>query len=310
LRIAWAVALAGCAKAGPAAPGGTAPDLERAGNGDAARARDLESSSVTDGGARDLASSEDLASFALDLRMSAVDLATAASDLARAPSDLAVPDLAPPPVDQAMASAPADLARTPQGDLAGSCVPTRTPCDEVCQNCPAGQACVIDTFTGTTTVCVTAGTVPTGGSCTTAACVAGDVCLIQSTVLNINLCFPPFCHTDSDCSNGGRCVFTLGGGFMTCSEGITNCDPVALTGCATGGCFLVTPDGATGCHMAGPGGQGASCDSDYACQAGHACLSLNGMPTTCFRLCNQNGDCAAGTSCSGGITGTTRKFCL
>jgi hypothetical protein len=76
-----------------------------------------------------------------------------------------------------------------------------------------------------------------------------------------------------------------------CSDRITSCNPVARTGCAGGtGCYVVTSTELTGCHAAGPGGQGAACTTNYDCQAGYACVD---DPSRCYKMCRagNDGDC-------------------
>jgi hypothetical protein len=298
------VVLAGCAQAG--APFAGFEDLARSGG-------------MRDAGSRDLARLADQAEpsdSAVERDASAVaDFANPAADLSRSVTG----DLSAPVVDLTVLAAadlatPSDLAAPSPDlggvDLAGGCVPVHQPCDEVCQNCAAGLRCTLAN-TGMATVCVAAGTVMSGQPCGNGAgaCIVGDVCLFESSRIPLNVCMP-FCRVDADCTNGGRCVGDLGNGFRVCSEPITNCDPVTLAGCASGGCYMVTPDGATGCHQVGQGGQGAACDTDYDCSAGYICLSVNMGAQACYRLCNTTADCPNGKSCNGGITGTTRSFCF
>jgi hypothetical protein len=216
-------------------------------------------------------------------------------DLSVAP-DLAAVDLASAP-DQAR---PPDLAKPP--DLVMGCVAQTQPCDVVCQNCGANLKCSVGN-TGAP-ACVQSGAVPVGSACGTAGvddCVAGAICLVETQTLN--LC-DYFCRTDGDCQNGGKCVFGLNGTnppLMVCSDPVKTCDPVAKTGCTAGAFFLVTPDGQTGCHPAGPSGECGSCTTDYDCKAGFACFQqtavcLNGG---CARLCHKgnNADCPNGETC-------------
>jgi hypothetical protein len=249
-----------------------------------------------DGGSGDLARVLDLAG---------VDLAGA--DLA-APIDLAVPrdfagvdqasgaDLASP-VDLA---GPPDLARPP--DLAMlTCVPQTQPCDVICQNCGANLKCGLG-MNGAL-ACIQSGSVPVGSACGSQGvddCIAGAVCATYSqTVRQCDY----FCRSDGDCKNGGKCVYNLSANppQMVCSEPITSCDPVAMTGCSAGACFLVTPDGETGCHQAGAGSECAVCTSDYDCQAGFACIGLTGTCPNggCAPLCHagMDGDCVGGETC-------------
>jgi hypothetical protein len=133
-------------------------------------------------------------------------------------------------------------------------------------------------------------------------CAPGSACIQETSALA--LC-APFCRTDADCEPGGRCTFTLSVGTLkVCSEPLTACHPVLpQSGCASGACYVITPDGDTGCHSAGPGGQGARCTTDYDCKAGYACFASSGG---CRRVCRSgnNSDCTGSTSCRA-ITGWT-----
>ena len=133
--------------------------------------------------------------------------------------------------------------------------------------------------------------------CTSDTCVVGAVCVLES---DIPFRVPPiafcrkFCDSDLDCTNGGRCAFQLSGGTLKiCSQKVTGCDPVARTGCPMGtGCYPVTPDGLTGCHLGGAN-SGGPCDSSYGCVAGAACIVAGGLPV-CRTLCRpgQDATCA------------------
>jgi hypothetical protein len=219
-----------------------------------------------------------------------------------------------PALDDPDAFVPGDFARLPpdleivdlaSSDLAGNaCMPATKPCDLVCQDCGAGQKCALDGNNQPS--CITDGTVPTGGRCSFGVgnCLAGDVCLIESTRLSIGVC-SPFCRSDGDCTNGGRCSVQLGA-FHACSDPVTNCDPYAMTGCASGGCYIVAPGGLTGCHDAGSGVQGFACDTDYDCRPGYLCI----RPGSCARLCKTNSDCSTNHTCAGTLAGTVFTYCL
>jgi hypothetical protein len=223
------------------------------------------------------------------------DLVASARDLTTAPPDLASmmqrPDLSAPPPDLSSTPPPPDLS-APPSDLASGCVAQTRPCDVICQDCPAGQKCGASNGLP---VCEPNGTVPTGMPCpaTGDACVAGDVCVEYSTALGIDLC-AEFCRTDSDCHAGGLCTTGLvGGNLKICSLPITNCDPVAQTGCQNGAaCYPVTPSGQTGCHPQGPGTDFSDCLTDFDCAAGYSCfVDPSGLgPNTCKPLCHQGND--------------------
>ena len=236
-------------------------------------------------------------------------------DMSRGNADLAGADLAEPPdfatgADLAgadLASLPdlspvADLSRLP--DLVMACAPQTQPCDVICQNCGVNLKCGVSN-TGMP-ACVATGMVPVGGACFTNGvddCAPGAVCLSESQSQNLNLC-QFFCRSDGDCKTGGKCLFTLNGTMpplMVCTDPLVNCDPVKKSGCNSGSCYLVTPDGQTGCHKAGPGAECGACVTDYDCQAGFACFAstANCPNGGCAKLCHagNNGDCNGGETC-------------
>lgn len=300
--LAGVLGAGACASAGPGTAypnddlGAAAPDLpvvDGRAPDVAAPAADL---SGIDLSGRDLAPAEDLAApldaapgadlsvrgdlaGLVDLR--AVDLRLA--DLA------AAPDLSPP----------RDMRAPP--DLALACVPQQKPCDTVCQDCPVGQRCSAQQGVP---ICKNVANNPAqvDATCSGDNCGAGAVCVLESDVPfripALSLC-RKFCRVDADCTNGGRCVYELvdgngmPSGLRICSQKVTNCDPVAQTGCAPGSfCYPVTPDGQMGCHAQGANA-GSPCDSDWNCAPGNACIDAGGLPV-CRKLCHagQNAECA------------------
>jgi hypothetical protein len=293
--------LAGCASAGS----GARYDLSGSGGGgdggggahDLGGAKDLrlaDLAGVTDqamasdgaapgdqGMADDLAVPQDLASAKQDLAGPKQDLA-APADLAK-PSDLVMPaDLV----------TPADLAKPSDLVMVNMCVPQTQPCDVICQNCPQGQKCGANAGKP---VCEPTGNVPDGQPCganNVDDCAPGDVCIFESQMIPLNLCMG-FCRVDGDCKNGGKCAWTLqGGNLKICSEPITNCDPVKNQGCQMGGCYVVTPNGLTGCHRTSTGAQFDACDTDYDCKGGYSCGGFG-----CQKVCRVNGDCPLFLTC-------------
>jgi hypothetical protein len=209
--------------------------------------------------------------------------------------------------DLAMQAAP-DMAVQPMPDMAmgnNMCVPQTQPCDVICQNCGVNLKCSVGQ--NGQPVCIANGNVGLGGACGNNGvddCQAGDVCVTES--MNLNLCIG-FCRVDADCKNGGKCAYTLNGGNLkVCSDKVTNCDPVNQTGCNQGACYVVTPDGQTGCHAAGAGQDCDNCVTDYDCSPGYACITgtnhCNGA-TGCVPLCHagNDGDCFSFflTTCGG-----------
>ena len=180
--------------------------------------------------------------------------------------DAAMPDLVELPDLLPVDLVGADLTRT--------C--NTTPCDVVCQNnCMMGQKCALVSGGAG---CVQTGTVPTGGACMMGNgsdnCAPGNTCVKVSNS-GLSLCFL-YCRTNADCTNNGVCGIDLGNAtFKACSEPLTNCNPIADTGCGgMGNCFvIVNGTGQTGCHGAGSGGHGASCWTSYDCQPKHTCYA-------------------------------------
>jgi hypothetical protein len=173
------------------------------------------------------------------------------------------------------------------------------PCDVVCQNCGPGHKCSLDDANHST--CVTTGAAQPGQVCTTHAgnddCGAGAVCLGVS-LAGGSACFR-FCHGDGDCAGGASCSIQIAGTpQMVCTEAVTGCSPTPQTGCGAGtACFIIDGQGQTGCHVAGTGSVGATCNSDYDCLAGLSCFQ---SPGGCQQLCRlaSPSDCPNGTACT------------
>jgi hypothetical protein len=181
-------------------------------------------------------------------------------------------------------------------------------CDPVCQNCGSGgtQKCSINSLNPQQAACMANGSVGSGGTCTGDSngdnCSAGFICLNEGKCLQ-------YCRADGDClAYNGACILgILWGGttstpFKACKSP-DGCDPVANTGCTSGGCFLYSNDLQTFCVTAGTGGQGADCTS-VGCQGGYLCVD-RGSGYKCQKVCTLNppGSCPTGTCQSvGGLT--------
>jgi hypothetical protein len=184
-------------------------------------------------------------------------------------------------------------------------------CDLVAQNCGAGMECTVffNADGGASNACTQAGPVATGAACggNLGGCAAGDICIIETSTLNVCL---EFCNVDSDCKNMGACAYTLTGTpAKLCTNGVTGCNTTTqMPACPMGeGCYIVTPDGRTGCHQTGAGAQGAMCNDDYDCQAGFLCFST-GAAAFCGKICDTMtaSSCASPLKCYGinGFTNT------
>ncbi len=110
---------------------------------------------------------------------------------------------------------------------------------------------------------------------------------------------------DADCPGRGICnsSFTVGGHqYKACSEPITGCSIVPMSGCSNGtSCFSVAADGSTGCRVSGTVGVGGSCTTggNYDCAPGEACVGSGG-PFQCRSICRLAGpstDCPSGKTC-------------
>jgi len=294
------VALAGCASPTHFSPA----DLAAGNGGDGGKPRDMAGAKGDLSTGNDGASGDDMTAAAGDMAAQAMpDLS------AQAMPDLtmkAMPDLSAQPMpDLAIAKdmvIPPDLTQSPDMVMVMQCVPQTQPCDVICQNCGVNLKCSANNMGAP--VCVATGNVPTGQPCGQQGvdnCVAGDICIELSQMQNLTEC-DEFCRMDGDCKNGGKCAYTVNGGTLKiCSDPVTVCDPVNKTGCQNGACFVVTPNGLTGCHAAGPGGECGGCITDYDCQAGFACfgpgnLCFNGG---CLKLCHKgnNNECAFPRTC-------------
>lgn len=176
------------------------------------------------------------------------------------------------------------------------------PCELVCQNCAdPTKKCGLGSGADASIQCLDNGTVYPNQACggTSSSCVAGGVCLgVASVPEDVAVCYE-WCHADSDCKTGGKCVYGVQGvtNAKTCSDPVMGCNPVLKTGCAGVGmsCYVVL-EGQTGCHIPGGSGEGDVCDSDFSCQAGLSCLSTDGVTLSCFKLCRLAGtDCTTGS---------------
>ena len=226
------------------------------------------------------------------------DLAAAPRDLAVTPPDMTVlSDLIVPPDFVT----PPDFMAIPP-DMVSTCAYTTAICDPVCQNCPSGQKCDAPS-SGNSGVCGAAGSGKDGASCSgNSDCAPGLGCFVLSS--SKNAC-REYCHVDGDCKNKGVCAWGVSGAgsaFMVCSDPLYNCNPWTQSpSCpnSSDGCYIVTPDGRTGCHATGSGDQfnrhqGDSCVTDYDCIGGASCLTYNGN-NYCAWNCD---DVGSGSECS------------
>ena len=191
-------------------------------------------------------------------------------------------------------------------------------CDPVAQDCDAGEKCRAvfypraDGGEDAGTMCVPDGSVPEIGSCMRTDGVAGDDdCAAGTYCAYFGLprstpqerrCLS-FCAADGDCDTGEVCL----GLATTTLEGVCTptCDPfgddcAVGTHCSPLGSNHVGMMGsALVCNFIGTGGQGDTCVSAEACQAGMACPALDGGATReCRNMCNATHACPGGGACT------------
>lgn len=100
---------------------------------------------------------------------------------------------------------------------------------------------------------------------------------------------------DSAPSEGGASE----GGANCSTTGVkASCDPVKLTGCAKGQCYIVRGAGAACVCPAGSNGLDQPCNTTTACAPGHVCAGTT-APGTCRRACDPTApNCATGLTCT------------
>jgi hypothetical protein len=160
------------------------------------------------------------------------------------------------------------------------------------QGCSGATTCTPVVASGASTpTCQPAGTVPSGGACTSgrADCAPGTFCAAGTCH---KLCCGSGVYGDyRACPEGEHCLrpLVIGGAGASVATGAYLCFPVnqcdaldPATGCAAGTtCQLVDPTGATACAPEGMGTPGEPCP----CKGGFFCVG-NG----CRRLCRAAAD--------------------
>jgi hypothetical protein len=237
-------------------------------------------------------------------------------------ADLFGVDQAMPPPDFAgLDLLGVDLSMPKPGDM------SMPPCTVFPQSgCSVGNKCTYDGSGATT--CITNGTKTTGQICgpSTDDCVAGDICLPETS--SLDQC-RAFCTTDTDCKQtpvsgapSPVCFFTLTG--TSSSLCTIPCNPVTkvgASGCATGlGCQLFGVMVAsnvvqkTDCSQvaATGGGDGVDCttNGDADCKAGFTCVTVGSGASAanrCREVCRigTSSDCSTGGYSCGTPSGTT-----
>lgn len=168
--------------------------------------------------------------------------------------------------------------------------------EEVC-TVPIGQACRVAPNCGCSPTqtchlisadgagkCEDAGSVPSGGPCTTnAECSRKSACL-ESTC-------GEYCAKDTDCSGGASCNAVALGGTTVTSAGICAlpCDPLNAAACRPGFACRISGNKTSCVKNPGSGGEGAPCANDLACAPTLFCDG-----TQCLQLCAVGSVCASG----------------
>jgi hypothetical protein len=193
-------------------------------------------------------------------------------------------------------------------------------CDLGSLSCPATQSCQVN-CADRSNVCASAGSVPTGGTCSVdAGCAVGSQCFGYGNLgcSNVQICLR-YCNADSDCASGGsgigpgsfcRDPVICGGvttAYHTCSF---SCDPTAAagtagaTGCPAGlACTIPSSMDHVDCtcpEATRTGKENAACTATSQCAPGLLCEQ------TCRAVClceAQNGACTAVNDCP--TSGTT-----
>jgi Cys-rich repeat protein len=127
------------------------------------------------------------------------------------------------------------------------------------------------------------------GSCETAEdCPTHYTCQLISTG---KACLPP-CTSQNDCSTGWTCANEDGGG-KACAPSGYKCEGCVINGCAAGE-TCDTDDG--GCHP--PTSTCFSCQYDWECGAGAACVKKADGQKVCMDRCGAGIACAQDTTCT------------
>jgi hypothetical protein len=204
---------------------------------------------------------------------------------------------------------------TPGDDDANPSTDNCMPCELVSQcGCP-GQACDI-TQNGSTVCRATGGGMQSVPCASKTDCANGFTCI--GRMATAQACYE-FCDNDATCVGpGGRCALTAGS-MNTQKVCTTNCNPLTSAGCPSAwGCHVAKDPSGThsDCHLAGVGGQNASCTDLEDCAPGFACVQF--ASPRCLKYCVVGGpsSCPGGSTCmpfgGGGITvgGTQFGVCL
>ncbi len=186
------------------------------------------------------------------------------------------------------------------GPDSGPPICLESPCRLVAPQCGCepGQQCTIND--SIEIVCMPDSVGDEGETCTDRRCASGLVCGEGAA---FDVCMH-FCNDDGDCVSGpgSLCIVDFGNNVKACTVG---CDPVANTGCPTGGgctVLLLSAGSAiafTNCRPVGTGSAGDACANEEGCLGGHACLPVGvGGARQCVAWCRTHEDCEIDELCN------------
>ncbi|PKN47482.1 MAG: hypothetical protein CVU59_02760 [Deltaproteobacteria bacterium HGW-Deltaproteobacteria-17] len=164
------------------------------------------------------------------------------------------------------------------------------------ESCDAGYTCAFNGFMiPVCTADTDFGDAPFYGPCLEGRlCPKGSTCLFWG---HTSACMPLCTEAHDVCPEDISCVFnlTIGSSMHLCLP-LSDCDPVADTGCPDGrGCILFAlADFHAMCLIPGTVGPGEACDNFATCTPGHVCANYGPAPDTCNRLCDPANPCTAG----------------
>jgi hypothetical protein len=178
-------------------------------------------------------------------------------------------------------------------------------CTEACSpvtssSCPAGEGCYPQAGDPTQTACSAAGTVPTGGDCSSDNCAPGNICLVVqgSGAVCLKACDPNGIAGSPCAGPTPTCVVPVSGmNYGVCSSA---CLPTEPQSCGNGfSCQPLNPIAwqLGACAAAGAAQDGELCAGGHIdCASGLLCSWTSG---TCRPVCNGTVPCVQGMACKG-----------
>lgn len=104
---------------------------------------------------------------------------------------------------------------------------------------------------------------------------------------------------------------TSDGGQLCAAKGVAHsCDPVKLSGCTQGSCYMTAKLGPACVCPVGSAKEGASCKTGVACAPGLACVGTS-APGICRAVClRSKGGCPSGKHCDSIQGASTYGVCI